>query len=120
MFNHHEARLRDEHARAVRQITRLTGDFNAVVEASKEVATDDEHDPEGATIAFERAQVDAVISMTRANVAELELALARVHDGSYGNCQGCGQPIGDERLAVQPAATSCMACASPRKHQLGR
>jgi DnaK suppressor protein len=49
--NLHEARLRDEHARAVRLIAKLTGDFEAVVEASREVSTDDEHDPEGATIA---------------------------------------------------------------------
>jgi DnaK suppressor protein len=116
--NLHEARLRDEHARAVRLIAKLTGDFEAVVEASREVSTDDEHDPEGATIAYERAQVDAVLGMTRAHLAELDLALSRVQDGSYGNCQTCSRPIGQERLEAQPAATTCVGCASPRARPL--
>jgi DnaK suppressor protein len=116
--NLHEARLRDEHARAVRLIAKLTGDFEAVVEASREVSTDDEHDPEGATIAYERAQVDAVLGMTRTHLAELDLALTRVQDGTYGNCQTCSRPIGQERLEAQPAATTCVACASPRARPL--
>jgi DnaK suppressor protein len=116
----HETRLREEHARAVRLIAKLTGDFDAVVEASREVATDDEHDPEGATIAYERAQVDAVLGMTRAHLAELDLALARVRTETYGTCLTCGRPIGEERLEAQPAATSCVACASPPKRLLSR
>jgi DnaK suppressor protein len=90
------------------------------VEASREVATDDEHDPEGATIAYERTQVDAVLGMTRAHLAELDLALARVHDGTFGICLGCGRAIGEERLEAQPAAVSCVACAAPRRRLLGR
>ena len=114
------ARLSQEHARAARLIATLTDDFDAVVEASREVATDDEHDPEGATIAFERAQVDAVLGMARAHLAELDRALERVRDGTYDDCQSCGRPIGKERLAALPAATSCVACASPRKRLLRR
>jgi DnaK suppressor protein len=114
----HDARLRDEHARAVRLIAKLQHDFDAVVEASQAVSTDDEHDPEGATIAYERAQVDAVLSMARANLTELDLALARVQAGTYSNCDTCGQPIGEERLEAQPATTSCVACASPRPRSL--
>jgi DnaK suppressor protein len=114
----HQARLRAEHARAVLLIAQLTGDFETVVEASRGVATDDEHDPEGATIAYERAQVDAVLGMTREHLAELDLALRRVHDGTYSNCQTCGRPIGEERLNAQPATTSCVACASPRSRPL--
>lgn len=116
----HEARLRDEHARAVRLIARLSGDFDAMVEASRAVATDDEHDPEGATIAYERAQIDAVLGMTRARLTELDHALKRILDGTYSNCQACGRPIGEERLEAQPAATSCVTCASPRTRPLGR
>jgi DnaK suppressor protein len=110
----HEARLTEERDRAVRLITKLTGDFDAVVEASTAVATDDEHDPEGATIAYERAQLDAVLSMTRAHLIELDHALARVRDGTYSICQTCGRPIGAERLDAQPATRSCVTCASPR------
>jgi DnaK suppressor protein len=115
-----EERLSAERARAVRLIDKLTGDFDAVVEASRAVATDDEHDPEGATIAYERAQLDAVLGMTRSHLADLDLALTRVRDGTYGNCQDCGQSIGEARLHAQPTATMCVACASPRKRPLGR
>jgi DnaK suppressor protein len=115
-----EALLTNERARALRLIAKLTGDFDAVVEASREVATDDEHDPEGATIAYERAQVDAVLGITRIHLAELDLALARTKDGTYGNCLSCGHPIGQERLEAQPAATSCVPCATPKPRGLHR
>jgi DnaK suppressor protein len=115
-----EALLTNERARALRLIAKLTGDFDAVVEASREVATDDEHDPEGATIAYERAQVDAVLGMTRIHLAELDLALARTKEGTYGNCLSCGHPIGQERLEAQPAATSCIPCTTPKPRGLHR
>jgi DnaK suppressor protein len=116
----HDARLKDEHARAVRLIAKLQHDFDAVVEASQAVSTDDEHDPEGATIAYERAQVDAVLGMARANLTELDLALGRVQAGTYSNCDTCGLPIGEERLEAKPATTSCVACASPQPRSLRR
>jgi DnaK suppressor protein len=114
------ARLTTERARTMRLIAKLSGDFDAVVEASREVANDDEHDPEGATIAYERAQVDAVLGMTRIHLAELELALARTQNGTYGNCVSCGHPIGQERLEAQPAATFCVPCATPKARELPR
>ncbi len=115
-----EARLKAEQARALRLIANLESDFDAAVDASIAVATDDEHDPEGATIGYERAKADAMLAMTRMHLAELSLALARVRDGTYGTCQQCGRPIGDERLDAQPAATSCIVCASSRTPRLGR
>jgi RNA polymerase-binding transcription factor DksA len=36
--------------------------------------------------------------------------LARLDDGSYGQCESCGNPIGKERLQAFPRATLCMAC----------
>jgi DnaK suppressor protein len=117
----HEAKLRAEHARSVRLIAKLEGDFDGVVEAAKEVATDDEHDPEGATIGYERAQVMAVLAMARSQLAELDLALARVADGTYPRCQACGGPIGTPRLDAQPIATTCVTCASLKpRHLRGR
>jgi DnaK suppressor protein len=115
-----DARLANERARAVRLLDKLTGDFEAVVESSREVSTDDEHDPEGATIAYERAQVDAVLSMTRIHLAELDQALERAQNGTYGNCESCGRAIGQERLEAQPAATFCVPCATPKPRALGR
>ena len=105
-----------EQLRALRRDTALRRealrrDFDRFVEASRSVSTDDEHDPEGATIAFERAQVAALLEQTERRLAELDAAVTRLDDGGYGVCVGCGGPIAAERLAVRPAATTCIGCA---------
>ena len=82
------------------------------MESSAGVATDDEHDPEGATIAFERAQLASLADQARNHLAELDEALDRLRQGRYGQCVQCGKPIGAERLAARPAARTCIACAS--------
>jgi RNA polymerase-binding transcription factor DksA len=73
---------------------------------------DDEHDPEGATIAFEREQLAALRDRAVASLAELDAADARLAAGTYGVCESCGEPISDERLAALPAARRCVNCAS--------
>lgn len=98
------------------RIEALTRDFDDIVSATSSVANDDEHDPEGATIAFERSQVSSLLDTARHHLAELDDALARLDVGDYGRCEQCGKPIAAERLAVRPAATTCVACASaPRR-----
>jgi DnaK suppressor protein len=89
----------------------LRRDFDRIVEASQSVSTDDEHDPEGSTIAFERAQVAALLDQAERQLAELDAAVARVDAGGYGRCESCGGQIAAERLLVRPAATRCIACA---------
>lgn len=90
----------------------LSRDFDRFVEASTSVATDDEHDPEGSTIAFERAQVTALLSQERTQLRDLDRALERLRDGSYGRCERCGQPIAAQRLAARPTASTCITCAT--------
>ncbi|HEX5730431.1 TraR/DksA family transcriptional regulator [Microbacterium sp.] len=51
--------------------------------------------------------------MTR-ELVELDAALARVVDGTYGLCESCGRPIPLERLQLLPAATLCVPCAGKR------
>ncbi len=79
--------------------------------ASRSSNADDEHDPEGATIAFERQQVAALLDQTRRRLADVEAALERRAAGSYGLCETCGRPIAPERLAARPAARTCIDCA---------
>ncbi len=92
-------------------IASLTGEFDAVVAASQASNADDEHDPEGATIAFERQQVAALLEAARRRLSDAEAALARRAEGSYGVCETCGGDIGAERLAARPAARTCITCA---------
>ena len=87
-------------------------DLDHVVAATALVATDDEHDPEGSTIAFDRAQLSAVLDQARRHLTEIDAALARLDGGTYGLCTRCGEPIGAERLLVRPATPTCIGCAS--------
>jgi DnaK suppressor protein len=94
------------------QIEALTREFDEVVAASKSSNADDEHDPEGATIAFERQQVAALLAQARARLADVDAALARAVAGDYGRCADCGQQIAPERLAARPQARTCITCAA--------
>jgi DnaK suppressor protein len=96
---------------ALASIAALTGEFDAVVAASRSSNADDEHDPEGATIAFERQQVAALLETARRRLADVEAALERRAAGGYGVCETCGRPIAAERLAARPAARTCIDCA---------
>ncbi len=96
---------------ALAQIEALTREFDEVVAASRSSNADDEHDPEGATIAFERQQVDALVRQAEHRLAEIDAAVSRLADASYGTCEQCGRPIPPERLAVRPSARSCVPCA---------
>ena len=106
-----KSRLEAERAAARAQITALTREFDDVVAASAASNADDEHDPEGATIAFERQQVAALLAAARARLADIEAALARRDAGDYGVCENCGRSIAPERLAARPAARTCISCA---------
>ncbi len=104
--------LEAEHEQAVRRLAALTGDFDEVVAASRDTNADDEHDPEGATIAFERAQVAALAVQVKGHLAEVEAAIQRLDDGTYGSCERCGQPVVKARLEARPASRTCINCAA--------
>lgn len=89
----------------------LRRDRDDIVEAAALSPPDDEHDPEGATVGFERALVIDLLAQAEADVAALDMAVAGVDAGTYGRCLGCGAPIGGERLAAHPTTPYCVACA---------
>ena len=89
----------------------LAQDLEALFAASRDSNADDEHDPEGTTIGFERAQLTALLAAGRQRIVEVDDALRRMDAGTYGLCEGCAQPISEERLAVRPFARCCMTCA---------
>ena len=100
-----------ERGAVLAQIQALTREFDGVVAASRASNADDEHDPEGATIAFERQQVVALLEQAQRRLADVDAALARRDTGEYGRCETCGRPIGAERLEARPAARTCIDCA---------
>ena len=103
--------LREQRHRRLEQVAALARAYEGMVSASEDSNADDEHDPEGATIAFERSQLAAQLAHARAGVTELDGALARAAAGSYGRCERCGGPIAAARLEARPAARTCIACA---------
>jgi len=100
-----------ERARALERVAALEREFAGLAEAASAAGTDDEHDPEGATLAFERQHAAALLEAAREQVAAADAALARLAAGRYGVCERCGQPIGAGRLEARPAATTCIRCA---------
>ncbi|WP_327090033.1 TraR/DksA C4-type zinc finger protein [Nonomuraea sp. NBC_01738] len=92
----------------------LRRDWDEIVESAGQ-SPDDEHDPEGSSTAFERAHVQSLRDQALAHLADLDRALDRLADGSYGRCASCGRPIAPERLTVRPATTTCVSCASRRR-----
>ena len=65
---------------------------------------------EGDTLNVERDRLLVVTSEAKERVVEIDAALARVEDGTYGVCEACGKPIPEARLEVVPEATLCVNC----------
>jgi RNA polymerase-binding protein DksA len=108
------SRLESEREQTLTRLAGLTHDFDEVVAASRDTNADDEHDPEGATIAFERSQVAALVRQAEHDLAEIEAALRRIEEATYGVCEVCGEPIGAGRLDARPATRWCIRCATRR------
>jgi RNA polymerase-binding transcription factor DksA len=109
-----DARLSRVRADTLTQIATLSAAVGEIIAAAIDVAVDDEHDPEGQTIAFERAQATALLDQAHARLADIDAAFERVRAGAYGICVRCGQPIAAARLEARPAAALCIGCASKR------
>lgn len=103
------ATIRDD---ALALAAQLDVDMVAVSEARDSSNVDDEHDPEGSTIAFERSQLSAVRDSALARAADASAALDRLAVGAYGLCVVCGRPIAPARLAARPMAATCLEHAS--------
>jgi RNA polymerase-binding transcription factor len=106
--------LLTEQRRTRERAAALEREFAGLAEAASSAGTDDEHDPEGATLAFERQHAAALLEAAREQLAAIDAALGRLEAGRYGSCERCGQPIGADRLAARPNALTCIRCAALR------
>ncbi|RMI13361.1 TraR/DksA family transcriptional regulator [Cellulomonas triticagri] len=104
--------LRERRREALERLAGTGAERDAVVAASREQVADDEHDPEDATIAYERRLLDALAHDVRERVAEVDAALDRLERGTYGTCTRCHRPVPVERLRALPSAATCVTCAS--------
>jgi DnaK suppressor protein len=99
-----------ERITALARVEALAAEFDDIVAGTDIGNSDDEHDPEGSTIAFERARVSTLLSQGRAYLEELARAQARLAEGTYGACEHCGAAIPRERLVALPTARTCVRC----------
>jgi len=65
-------------------------------------------------VTAERGEVEALAGNLRESLNDVEAAIVKLDNGTYGDCEGCGQPIDPARLEAKPAARLCMVCASKR------
>lgn len=78
-------------------------------DATGELSHFDQHAADVASETFEREKDFSILEQVEAELADVERALQRLDEGTYGTCEACGQAIGDERLAALPAARFCVA-----------
>jgi DnaK suppressor protein len=99
------------------RLAELEREFAAIVTSAREGSAggDDEHDPEGATVAFERQHIAALADQAREHLAAIDAALTKIDSGIYEICDMCGGEIGAERLAARPASLICVRCAGTRR-----
>ena len=73
-----------------------------------ELSGADQHQADVGSETFEREKDLSILEQVEAELADVARALERLDDGSYGMCEACGKPIGDERLEAGPAARFCL------------
>jgi len=107
--------LESERNRKLELLKALRSDITSVSLARQDSNVDDEHDPEGSTIAFELSQASALMGQSRVGLEQIEEALARIEEGTYGQCAVCGVDIPEERLEVRPWTPFCVHHASGKR-----
>ena len=106
-----ERRLEVERRDTEITMSQLSSDVHTVQVSRRDSPTDDEHDPEGPTLAFEQSQSAALLRQARDRLAQIDVALGRIHDDSYGACTVCGAEISYARLGARPYTPYCITCA---------
>ncbi|WP_426002517.1 TraR/DksA family transcriptional regulator [Paenarthrobacter sp. NyZ202] len=104
--------LAEERDRKEALIRALGKDITSVNLARQDSNVDDEHDPEGSTIAFELSQARTLREQSRAGLAQIQAALDRIVAGTYGVCAVCGAEIPEGRLEARPWTPYCVNHAS--------
>jgi len=103
--------LATERLRTLALCQALHNDFDSIVEASTPSNADDEHDPEGATVAFERAQVVALLAQSRSDWTTSTGLSSGASGAATGSARAVARPIPAEPLAARPATRICLRCA---------
>ena len=83
-------------------------------------STQAQHQADIGTETFNRERDLSVLESIEAELLDVEHALHRIDDGTYGSCEACGRPIGDARLEALPAARFCLDDQHLAENESGR
>jgi RNA polymerase-binding protein DksA len=109
------AELKEVRAELGADMDRLKSEIS-VAQAERESLLRDGADSSGedqadaGTKTFEREQEMSLVNNAMDMLQQDERALSRLEDGTYGQCESCGNPIGKARLQAFPRATLCVSC----------
>jgi RNA polymerase-binding transcription factor DksA len=97
----------------------LTAERERVSDQLRELGVErssfDEGFADSGQVTAERGEVEALAGTLRDTLQDIETALTKLEQGSYGQCESCGGQIPEARLEAMPAARLCIACASKRR-----
>jgi RNA polymerase-binding protein DksA len=111
-------RLLDERKRVVDAIENIHAENpGSIGDETEELASLDNHLGDIATATFDREMATTLEDNSTHLLAEIDAALARIENGTYGICGRCAKPIGAERLEALPWATLCIE--DKRKQERG-
>lgn len=85
-----------------------------------ELSNLDQHQADIGTETFDRERDLSLLEQVEAELADIEHALERLEEGTYGTCEACNKPIGDERLEAVPAARFCLEDQDKAEAEAGR
>jgi DnaK suppressor protein len=88
-----------------------------MLEETEEPSFGENHLGDHATATFDREMASTLEDNSTHVLTEIDAALARIENGTFGICGRCGNPIGQERLDALPWATLCIDCK--RKQERG-
>ena len=107
--DHARDRLGEERARLEEVRAGFDGLHNESEDESlSELSSMEQHQADVGTETFNRERDLSILERVEAELADVERALRRLDDGTYGACEACGKPVGDERLEAMPATRFCL------------
>lgn len=110
------AQLQEQRQRTLAEIARLQAEARAEIEPA---SAGDEDLVDAAADIYERSKALSFIQRLEEKVEQLDRAIQKVEEDSYGVCESCGALIPPERLEIVPETTLCVRCAEEQESRAG-
>lgn len=103
-------RLLQEQSRLEHDLQQIEEGFSQSITEETEENTWDQHIGDVSAITFEREVDLTVEDNVRSVLRQIDRALEKLDEGSYGTCDSCGRPINESRLEIAPWSSLCIDC----------